>query len=521
MAIAFRLTPVNPPRIITSVGDALSQLPSFSTLYRQLYDAVEAGQIPGASPQDLATWRINFRSGVVNYGGRPVEIDFFRMLMGGTPQETEATSIAVRYNSTVDFNIYAQNDAVGTSGTVTNATYGTVVNGSYTGPYAVFTVALNTYAANGTLSNVNVGDVIYIPNDAQMVQVIRVDKSVNFAHQVYVVPFNSSYTIQIYSKQAMHIGHIGFDTGYSDITTNPPHSEWETLGYTKYYNPFSMRTSWQTPRELEKAYKDVLQFPIIFDMVTGAEIDSFDFKAAADARERLIMAENMMFWEGQVMNNTNVTVNFATNKYTGFDGLTTSMFYGGGNIQTYTPTFGWDLDVDYNQIRYKNDALKLSEEMLMICALRFSDSMQRRSQDLFKNNSGGATFQTFARMGEDMAAIERMGIQSFKWGTTTIHIKVAGPFSDSRWIGTGYYPNAAFILPGDGLTDSNGRPVPPVEFYIPKGRRVSSQWEEHWVDGMNMESQATRFTGTITHTIQMGVHGVENMWAVMPDTIVT
>lgn len=521
MAIAYNTSPIHAPRVITSVGDALSEFPVFSTLYRQLYDAIEDGTIPNASPEDLATWRINFRSGIVNIGGSPTEIDFFRMLFGGTPQETDATQMAVRYNSAIDFNIYAENDATGTSGTVTGATFGTTVNGSYTGPYAVFDIAVNTYANDGKNSNINVGDLIYIPNDARTVTVIKKDTTTDFAHHIYVAPYDENYTINIYAQQAMTPAHVQLTGGYADFTTNPPHTEWETLGYTKMINPFSLRTSWETARELEKAYKDVLQFPIIFDMVTGAEMDSFDFKATADARERMIMAENIYFWQGETLTNPNLQVAFSTNKYFGFDGFTTSMFYGGGNVQTYTPTYGWDLDVDYNQIRYKNDALKLSEELLLIGALRFTDGLQRRSQDMFKNNSGSLMFKTFQRMNPDEKGddIKRLGIKSFNWGTTTIHIKTAGAFSDSRFIGQGYYPNAAFILPGDGLTDSNGRRVAPVEFWMPKGRRVSGMWQETWVDGMTQFQQAEVFRGTIKHDIMMSVNGVENMYAIMPDTV--
>jgi hypothetical protein len=519
--IAFRTSPKYAPRTVTSVGDALEQLPAFSRMYRQVYDAVEAGTIPGATPEDLATWRFNFRSGVVNLGGRPSEIDFFRMMMGGTPQETESTQLAVRYNSAIDFNIYAENDATGTFGTLTGCTYGTTVLGSYTGPYAVFQIAVNTYADGGSKSNINVGDFIHIPNDAKMVQVLKIDKSVDFAHQVYVAPLDDSYTINIYGKQPMLPGHVQFATGYSDITTNPPHTEWETIGYTKFINPYSLRTSWQTPRDLEKAYKDVLQFPIIFNMVSGKEMDSFDFKAAVDARERLIMAENMLFFEGEVYNNAALKIAGATNKYWGFDGLVTSMFYGGGNIQTYTPTYGWDLDVNYNQIRYKNDALKLSTEMLMVASKRFIDNLQRRAQDMFKNNTGQLTFETFVRMGSDREDIKRLGIKSYSWGNDTIHIKEAGAWSDSRWIGNGYYPNMALILPGDGLTDSNGNRVPPVEYWMAKGRRASGLWQEWFVDGMDETKQAEMFTGTIKHDIMMSVNGVENMWAVMPTTVLS
>lgn len=519
MAIAFNYNPIHNPRQITSVGGALEEFPAFSDLYRKLYDAIEDGTVPGATPEDLATWRINFRPGVVNIGGRPVEINFFQALMGGTPTQSDATSIAIRYNSTVDLNIYSQNSVTGTSGTVANCTFNGNVDVTYNGPYVQFTVALQTYANEGRNSNVNVGDFIYIPNDAELVQVIKKDTTVDYAHVITVAPYDENYTINIYAQQAMTIAHVGLSFGYSDFTTNPPHTEWETLGYTKYISPINFIRNWETARELEKAYKDVLQFPIVFDTITGAVMDSFDFKAAADAREDMIMAENIFFWEGQNMTNAALKVNAATNKYFGFDGFTTTMFYGGGNIQTYTPTYGWDLDVNYNQIRYKNDALKLSKEMLMINSLRFNDSMQRRAQDMFLNNSGNLMFQTFKRMGGNMADIERLGIDSYKWGSTTIHTKIADVFSDSRYIGTGYYPNAGFILPGDGQTDSNGRPVPPVEFFIPKGRRLSGMWTEEWNDGKKQYNMPDVFQGQITHTVQMAVHAVENMWAVMPNTV--
>lgn len=122
-------------------------------------------------------------------------------------------------------------------------------------------------------------------------------------------------------------------------------------------------------------------------------------------------------------------------------------------------------------------------------------------------------------MGDDRAQIKRLGVNSYMWGTTTIHIKVAGAFSVRRLIGTGYYPNMALILPGDGMTDSNGNRVAPVEYWMPKGRRVSGLWEETWVDGMTQLSQAEKFVGTIKHDIMMSVNGVENMWAIMPTTV--
>lgn len=519
MAIAFNLQPVHQPRKITSVGDATSQFADFSGLYRQLWDFVEDGGLDafGIDQEDLARWRRAFRDGVVNIGGRPSEIDFFRMMMGGTPKECDATDLSIEYNSAVDFNIYAENDATGTTGTVTGGCYyNQVVNGNYTGPYVSFTIATDTYANNGQLSNVNVGDQIYIYNDSQWITVIKKDTTVDFAHVIYAVPMDENYVVSIYAKQPMLPNHVQMVSGYSDSTTSLPHSEWETLGYIKTISPFSLRTDWETPRNLEKAYKDIVQFPIIFDMVTGAEMESFDFKAMADGRERMIMAENMLFFSGQTMNNSVVNNQAYSNQYFGFEGLLTTMFYGGGNIQQYDNTYGWDLEFDWMQIVFANDALKKSTEFLLLCAKRFTWNLQRRSQDMFKNNAGACTFNTFERMGEGAADIKRLGINSYAWSNNTVHIREVGAWSDSRWVGNTYFPNMGIALPGDGLTDSKGNKVAPVEYWLPKGRRLSGMWSEVWRDHMQLSDKADMFSGTITHDVMMSVNGVENMYAIMP-----
>lgn len=521
MAINFVNNPINAPRQIFSVGDAQSQFQPFSDVYRQFWDFVEDGgaEALGLNEGDLATWRRNIRDGIVNVGGKPPEIDFFRLMMGGTPKPTDATSISVRYNSALDFNIYAENDAVGTYGSVTNASFGEMVDGTYTGNYATFFLAVDTYSDNGRKSNINLGDQLYNYLDSQMLQVIKIDASTPFAHQVWVAPFDDGYIPTIYAKQPMQPAHVNITTGYSDKTTSPPHSEWETLGYTKVFNPWSLRTDWESPRDLNKPYKDVLQFAIIFDMVSGAEMSAWDFKSMADARERLVMAENLHFFTGQVMTNTSLTTNGYTNKYFGFDGLLTTIFYGGGNVQQYDNTYGYDLDVDFMQMMFSNDAQKKSMEMLFMVAKKWKYNMERRSQNMFQYNSGSLSFDTFKRMGDEMADIKRLGVDSFTWGGFSCHMREVSAFTDSRLIGNAYFPNMAIIMPGDGLTDSKGNKVSPVEYWIPTGTRLSGTWTEYWRDEMQLSNAADKFSGTITHDIMMSVNGVENMWASMPKYI--
>lgn len=519
MAIPFNTSPVYTQRQIFQVDDAISQLPAFSNVYRGIFDFIENGGLTalGYNGEDIARWRRAIRPGVIWIGGRPSETDFFKMMMGGTPKEIEASDLTIEYNSAIDFNIYAQNDAAGTSGTVSNCYYGDIVNGSYTGTYVQFQIATPGYADNGLKSNVNVGDQLYIYNDSKWVQVLRVDTSVPYAHQVYAAPFDQNYIPQIYGGYPILPSHSQMTQGYSDSSTIVVHSEWETTGYLKTIQPFQLQRSWETPIDLDMAYRDIIQFPIIFDTVTGALIDSWDFKAMADGRNDMIMTENLMFFTGEPMTNTVINgAAFVPNKYTGFDGLLPSIFFGGGNIKQYDNSYGFDLDVDYTQIILQNDALKLSTEYLLLCGKSFKMTMERRVQDAFKGNSGACTFETFKRGGAEMADITRYGVESWNWLGATLHIKEVSAWSDSRWIGNGYVKNMGIMLPGTGLTDSNGQSVNPVEYWVPRGKRESGQWNEIWRDHRILSDKAMKFSGDIYHMIQMSVNGVENMWAIMP-----
>lgn len=519
MPIPYELTPPNAPRKIFQVDDAISQLADFSNEYRPLFDFIENGGLDalGYNAETLAMWRRNIRPGVIWVGGRPSETDFFRMMMGGTPKDTDATDLTIEYNSAIDYNIYAQNDASGTSGTVTGGCYyGNVVNGNYTGPYAQFTIASSGYAENGTACNVNVGDQLLIYNDNKWVQVIKIDTTTAYAFIVYVVPFDENYTIQIYGGYPIIPSHVQMTSGYSDSNTIVVHTEWETTGYFKTVRPFNLQRDWETPIDLMRGYKDVIQFPIIFDTNTGAEIDSWDFKAMAGGRNDMVMAENLAFFTGEQLTNTTITTAGYTNKYTGFDGLLTTIFYGGGNIKEFDNSYGFDLDVDYTQIILQNDALKLSTEYLLMAGKRFHMTMQRRIQDALKGNAGACTFDTFKRGGAEMADIKRLGIMSWEWLGATLHTKEVGAFSDSRWIGNGYYKNMGIMLPGNGLTDSNGQIVNPVEYWTPKGRTEGNMWSEIWRDHRKLNDKADKFSGTIYHQVMMSVNGVENMFAIMP-----
>ena len=519
--INYQRTPLHPSRLTGSVGSAVSQLPAFANVYRPLRDFIDNGGLAslGFAEEDISRWNSDFRPGVIWIGGAPSEINFFEDLMGGTTKDIPSSDYYIEYNSAIDLNIYAENAATGTSGTVTNAFFGTTVNGSYVGAYAQFQIAASQYINNGADSNINLYDSIYIYGDAKWVRVIRVDKTTPFAHQVYVVPFDPGYTINIPAKQQMLPVHVQSSSGYSDINTTTPVTNWETPGYVKRIQPLYQERNYETPRNLGRAWQDMVTFPIIFDTVTGAMLDSFDLKASQDARNDMVMATNMNFFAGEIMKNTAITTSNYTQQYNGFAGYLNELFYGGGNIWNFDPSYGFDLDVDYKQIILQNDAQKLSREYLLLVAKAFKLSMENRAQDMFQANSGACTFQTFERgaLGAlDATDLTRMGINSLMWNGDTLHIKEVGAWSDRRWVGNKYFPNMGIMMPGTGLTDSNGNATGPIEFWKPTGITVPSGWNEILRDEWALANHKDSFSGTITNTIMMSVNAIENVYAIMP-----
>ena len=527
--INYNITPVYNPRIISQGTNSLSQLSMFTNVYRGLRDFIDNGglnNLSGFSPNDIARWNSEFRPGVIWIGGVPSDINFFEDLWGGgEPKEIGASDLYVEYNSAVNHNIFAENSATGTSGTITGGCYyGSVSNGNYTGNYAVFSPATSLYTNGGTQCNVNVGDELFIYGDGRWVKVIKIDTTSNYAWNVYVAPKNGSYTINIPAKQSMLPVHVQEVTGYYDGSAGQIsyHSEYETPGYVKKVQPLALLRSYVTPKNLGRAWQDKVTFPIIFDMVTGQMLDSWDLKATQNAREDMVVATTLKFFTGEETNNPALLSGNYTDQYNGFEGYMNELWYGGGQIFSFDPSIGFDLDVDYKALALQNDAQKLSREYLMLCAKAFKWSMESRAQDMFQNNSGAYSFETFRRGVLDVSVstdIKRLGINSLSWGLDSLFIKEVSAWSDNRFIGAsnGPFPNTGIAMPGYGQIDSNGMPTPPVEFWKPVGATQNAGWDEFIVDMARTGLQRDEYQGTITNTIQMSVNGIENVIGIFPN----
>lgn len=473
----------------TTVGTVVEKLQAFNAMYA-LNDNTNNLAACGLDDAEKAQWRKGVRDGVINCGGEPVEMDFFEKIFGGKQTPTDSTQITVKYNCKKDHNIFAEG----------------AVTGSAPGQPVQFTVMRSQYAGNGAFSNVAVGGNIYIYEDKQWCVITAVDKTTPYAHLVTVVPESQYYTVNIRAKKKMMFNSTRIVDGYSSMLVA---SQWDTMGYFMKVDPFRIRRDWELPIDLVRPYQDILQFALMFDS-NGNEVDTFELFETIRAREEFKFFKNLTFFMGQKRDNPLLLNGQNDQKYNGFDGYMPSLRYGGGFIYPYDPTFGFDMDSDLKTIILRQDALKKTKEFLLLGSLPFRMGLEARSQNMFKNNTGACTFQTFKRSGLKDADIVRMGIDSIKYMGYSMHLKTVSSLSDAAGIGNYTIPFTAMLLPGTGLKDSKGREVPAFEFFTPGGMPETGNYEEIFRDHRHLDTGAEKFSGTITETFQMVTHCPEN-----------
>lgn len=478
---------------LVTVGDALDQLTAFNAMYES-QAATSSANACGLSANDFAAWRNEVRDGVINCGGRPTELDFFSKLFPYDPKKIGASNLYIKYRCDIDFNMYAQAAAVGGA----------------PGAATTFTIMRGLYAGSGKYSNINVGGSIYIYEDKQWCTVTAVDKTVDYAHVVTVVPWEATYTVNIRARKPMMFNPVLTVGGYSE---NNFHETWEAPGYINKISPLKIRKDWSLALNLTAPYQDVLQFAIKFDS-TGRAVDAWDLYNTMKAREEVLFDKNQKFLLGQRITNPALAGISGDAQYPGFDGYLNTMYYGGGTVYDYDPTIGFDPEADFQPIILRQNAKKKSKNFMVVHGLNFRMGMNRRWSDIARNTASGAlTLQTFTSMGMAERDIQKLDINSYDYLGYKLHFKEMDALTDQRSIGNYNMPNLGMMIPMDGNIDSNGNPVSPIEFFMPLAtgeKDGGGFWESPVRDHRLLENGGEKLSGTIIEKCMIGIHCPQN-----------
>lgn len=480
---------------IFTVSEAQNHITAFNLNYELSADG-SSNDCP--NPNQKANWRFGIREGVINASGTPTELDFFyRVVAGGKPKPVESTDLYIKSNTDVDFNIYAQ----------------AAITANGPGLSVDFVMAQSMHYAGGKYSNVAVGGALYIYEDKQWVVVTDVDRTNDYAHVVSVEPRKIDYTVNIRAGKPMMFNAVQQVGGTSCPT---PVSSWITDGYISKVQPLRNRTDWKIEKQLDKAYTDVLQFGIIWDR-NGKKVDAWEYKEKQTQRETLLYRENLEFFTGQKVTNPSVLATIDA-QFPGYEGYEPSVRYGGGIVWEFGKSQGFNMISDFTPLMLRQDSKKRITEYIGMGGLNFQLNMEDNNIDNIKDFSGACTFETFKWSGTPDADMRegliKKGVNSWKRGPFSIHWAVMSALSDRRSIGNGDYPHMAFLMPGTGLTDSNGNSVPVMEWFQPRGweayKEVDRDFEK--IDGCEFVG------GHMIRTTMVAIHNPDAHIILQPKT---
>ena len=484
----------NAPRCsnqLVSVGDAIAKLPAFNAIYEAGRDTSSVNGT-GCSENESAAWRKQVYDEVLNCSGTPTELDFFEKAFasGGKTKQLTATDLYIKYNCDFDYNIYAAAAAVGGApGAATN-----------------FTILRSLHAGGGKYTNASVGGLLYIYEDSQWVRISAVDDTTDYAHIVTVIPLEGTYTVNIRAQKKMLFQPVRFVDGYSCAV---PSSTWMTHGYINKVSPIQLRDDWEQPIDLSKGYQDQLQFGILFDN-NGVEIDGWLPYEQTRARERFKYAKNLAFFMGQRTTNAALIgtgLTLENEKYAGFDGYLTTMKFGGGTVYDYRTELGFSLEADFLPIIKRQEALKRSKNFMVMHGFDFMLGLTRNNAEVFKNSAGQNNLNVFKQMGADMDVINKLDIKQYSFMNYTFNFKEMSALSDTRSIGNYDMPYMGMAMPLEGVRNSSGQQVNPIEFFSPHGMDASGTYQESpIIDHRFYPQSCMKWSGWIMETLMMAIH---------------
>jgi len=415
-----------------------------------------------------------------------MDINFFNEMWGGNVETIDAKNLYTKYNADVDYNIATAASEVG----------------SAPGAEKWVTLARAYHSTDGVYSYPAKGMSIYIYEDGQKCYVKDVDRSLPYGHKMLLVPYRKGYTVNVRKNKPILVVPARIVGGNSCML---PSTTMTTPGYVSKTAPLRIRKDWCTKVDLMRGYEDVLQWAVTFDK-DGQEVDCWITYEKIKAFEQMQLAENIIFFLGNTIDNPALLDVTVGEGYTGFDGLLPTLKYAGGFVYDYDPTLGFSLEYDYGQILLRQDSLKESKEFTVVHGKNFMVNMVRNSNEFLKSQPGQCTFQSFKRMPD--GGIEKYQIDSYKAFGNTLHFKEWGSLSDSRLLGNYDMPNLAIMISSMPMKDSKGRSVNPIEFFVPRGCAETGAFEEWQMDNREING-CEEIKGWMAKTLMMQIHGIK------------
>jgi hypothetical protein len=492
----------NKPRFSTKQLslNATLDLPKFNAMTQSSLENSSGNNITAAvaaacgDPNMGTTFIQNVVHQVINLSGKPIELNFFMEAFGSAEKMETTKRFWNHYMGDTSLNLYAANQATA----------------AYPGGPVVFQVLKQNHGSSGTLSFAAIGYSLWDKDNMIEYVITNVDDTIPYANKVTAVPMEGTITGTILPNTQYLVTpgrRVGGES--CQLVTN----QMSTIGYSQEVNFLRVRRDWEVAIDLLRAYRDKIQYPVIYD-INGNPMDSWDVYEAMEAREGLRMVLNLAAWIGSPTTNQALITGAGAvmdQDHIGFYGMLPSIIYGGGVVYDFPQSVGFDMEADGEPLFLWQDSRKQTTRFLVRHGLSFDFTKNDRSNKLVANTQVGSTvWEAYKRLeAKDdgyTTGMAKMKINSYKYNSFELDFMLWGALSDQRYAGSNYFSNLAVMIPEEGAREG-GRQIPPMEFYQYGQNGWTGDYEEHYVDNRDQTDGCDTIQGWCAQSLAFAMHG--------------
>jgi hypothetical protein len=492
----------NKPRFSTKQLslEATLDLPKFNAMTQSSLENSSGNNISAAlaaacgDPNMGTTFIQNVVHQVINLSGRPIELNFFMEAFGSEERMVNTKRFWNHYMGDTSLNIYPANGATATGPGL---------------PFE-FQVLKQMHGSSGGLSFAAEGYSLWDKDNMLEYIITNVDRTIPYGNKVMIIPVEANVTGSILANTAYLItpGRRVGGESCQQVT-----NQMSTIGYSQEVNFLRVRRDWEVAIDLLRAYRDKIQYPVIYD-INGNPMDSWDIYEAMEAREGLRMALNLAGWIGTPTTNQALISGVGAvmdQDHTGFYGMLPSIMFGGGVVYDFPQSVGFDFEADGEPLFLWQDSRKQTTRFMVRHGLAFDFTKNDRSNKLVANTQvGGTIWEAYKRLeAKDdgyTTGMAKMKINSYKYNSFELDFMLWGALSDLRYAGSDYFSNLAVMIPEEGARE-NGKQIPPMEFYQYGQNGWTGDYEEFYVDNRKQSEACETIQGYCAQSLAFAMHG--------------
>lgn len=426
------------------------------------FNGLESGDICG-TPDATMRWKRNVSEDYINCcNANKMESNFFMDMFSGTPKQIETTDYHQRFRSHEDENILSKSAGLNAAGLTQR-----------------FQLDKSSHSGNGTASPMFEGMMLFNYTTNQTLKVTDINTSTPYAFIIEVASTTTDNAVIAAGDKMMRIPAVmvgGYTCPVGETTMN-------THFTTKRINKMRLAKHWKMNLDVDKPYADEFLFAPWIDKNGNEHVKALP-TLKRRAMEEITQAANLLLFIGNTVTNPAITTT-----WDGGEGLLASI-RGAGKEWEYDPSMGFSLLNDFKQIILAEDGEKSTTEWMIMGSLNFLASMTEQARIDTNNEVLPLDFGTVRRTGISQQEIEKYSITSFKYLNRKVMFKEWSQLNKTKGIGNNYFPDLGIMLAMNGLTNSKGETVPPMQFY-----RSASAKHGIWEDLEEIDRDNRMITG--------------------------